>query len=317
MTGLTVILLTGCSEDGLTEQPLKDNAALEQTPNTGAFASATKDASELHATFASNGGEGWTEGDSVWVFTMNSIQHNSYLLSRGAGSSNGVFTRTSGNDNYENGETLYAITSAKYLYGLSATMNGGAQLSITIPNRYRIDEVGAQEDNSRMPVPYWGLATFGSDGKLETTFHGLTALMKIDLTTLPAETRAIVLTTHSYGDLGEQELDGGEEEPLSGTLDTELKEGAKLTSNPIFWSYDTLRVNLTTNGTEQQYRYAYIPVVATTYSNLHVIAVTGDYRFSYAWEGKVLKTFKSNTPFQTNTIVALEPESTGIRTPRM
>ncbi len=316
MAGLAVLLLAGCSEDGLTEQLQNNPTTPEQASNKGTIANAPKDASVLRGTFAANGGEGWTENDSVWIFTTNSMKHNSYLLSQGAGSNNGTFNRTGGDDNYEKGETLYALTSPKYLYGFSATMDGGAQVTITIPSRYKISDVGAREGSSRMPVPYWGLATFGSDGKLTATFKGLTALLKVDLTTLPSDTRAIVLTTHRYGDLGEAELPEGDEEPLSGTLDTELTEGAKLVSNPIFWAYDTLRVNLSTE-TAAQYRYAFIPVVATSYTNLHVIAVTGDYRSPYYWEGKLLKTFKSNVPFQTNTIVALEPESTGIRTPRM
>lgn len=316
MAGLAVVLLAGCSEDGLTEQ-LQDNpTSPEHAPNTGAISHAPKDASVLRATFAANGGEGWTEGDSVWIFTPSSMLYNRYLLSQGAGSSNGTFYRTGGDNNYENGETLYALTSPRYLYSFSTTMDGAAQVSVTIPSLYKISDVGAKEGSSRMPVPYWGLATFGSDGKLTATFKGLTALLKVDLTTLPADTRAIVLTTHSYGDLGEVELPEGDEEPLSGTLDTELTEGAKLASNPIFWAYDTLRVNLSTE-TAAQYRYAFIPVVATSFTNLHVIAVTGDYRYSYYWEGKLLKTYKPNTPFQPNTIVALEPESTGIRTPRM
>lgn len=323
MAGLAVVLLAGCSEDGLTEQLQNNPTSPEQAPNTGAIAHAPKDASVLRATFAANGGEGWAEGDSVWIFTPNSMLHNSYLLSQGAGSGNGTFYRTGGDNNYEKGETLYALTSPRYLYGFSTTTDGGAQVSITIPNRYKISDVGAPEGSSRMPVPYWGTATFGSDGKLEATFSGLTALLKVDLTTLPTDTRAIILTTHSDIYLGDDVLEDGDWEPLSGTFDTRLTEGAKLTSNPdIFQTFDTLRVNLTPQEAEQ-YRYVYIPVVAASYTNLHVIAVQGDPVYnSYwgaiqKWEGKLLKTFKPNTPFQPNTIVALEPESTGIRTPRM
>ena len=323
MAGLAVMLLAGCSEDGLTEQLQNNPTTPEQAPNKGAIAHAPKDASVLRATFANGGEEGWYEGDSIWIYTLQSVKHNSYQLTQGAGKANGVFTRTGGTDNYENGETLYALTSPKYIYGFAASTNNGAQVSVTIPNRYRISDVGAPEGSSRMPVPYWGTATFGSDGKLEATFYGLTALLKVDLTTLPTDTRAIVLTTHSDIYLGDDVLDGGDWEPLSGTFDTELTEGAKLTSNPdIFQTYDTLRVNLTPQETEQ-YRYVYIPVVAASYSNLHVIAVQGDPVYnSYwgaiqKWEGKLLKTYKSNTPFQPNTIVAVEPESTAIITPRI
>lgn len=317
MTGIAVFVLTGCSNDGLPEKTIIEATSNPGATSTEAIARAAKNAAELSARFANNSGEGWFEEDSVWIYTLNSMNHNSYLLSEGAGSGNATFTRTSGTDNYENSGTLYALTSAKYLYGFSATMDGNAQVSVTIPNRYKVSDVGAPEGCSRRPVPYWGIVTFGDDGKLQTAFQGLTSLLKIDLSILPADTRAVVLTTHSYTEFGDgTELDEGDEEPLSGTFDTVLSEGAKLASNPIFYSYDTLRVNLTTGGIEQ-YRHLYLPVVAASYKNLHVIAVTGDYRFPYLWDGKLLKTYKPNSPFPVNTIVALEPESTGIKTPKM
>ncbi len=58
-------------------------------------------------------------------------------------------------------------------------------------------------------------------------------------------------------------------------------------------------------------------MVAAAYRALHVIAVTGDSRYPYMWQGRVLKTYRQDSPFRPNTIVALEPESTGIRTPRI
>ena len=58
-------------------------------------------------------------------------------------------------------------------------------------------------------------------------------------------------------------------------------------------------------------------MVAASYQALHVIAVTGDSRYAYEWQGRVLKTFGQDTPFSPNTIVALEPETTAIHTPRI
>ena len=318
MMSLAVMLLAGCTSDGLPEQTLNEESKNSEASTTSTVVRrANKDASVLRGSFANGGGEGWNEGDSVCTYTLQSMQHNSYLLSQGAGSANATFTRTAGSNNYENDDMLYALTSIKYLYGFGATVDGNAQVSVTIPNRFKLSDVGAPEGSSRMPIPYWGVATFGEDGKLEASFQGLTALLKIDLATLPADTRAVVLTTHSYGEFGDgTELEEGDEETLSGTLDAILQEGAKLESNPIFYAYDTLRVNLNTDDWTQ-YRHIYVPVVAASYTNLHVIAVTGDYRFAYAWDGQLLKTFKSNTPFQPNTIVALEPQSTAIITPRM
>ena len=318
MMSLSVILLAGCSEDELTEKSLTDNSTSEPAQATGSVKRASKDASVLRGTLAAGGGEGWYESDSVWIYTLSSMKHNSYLLTQGAGSANALFTRTGGTDNYEDSGTLYALTSPKYLYGFSSLGQSGAKVSVTIPKSYEISEVGAPEGCSRMPLPYWAIANFAEDGKLEATFKAMTSIMKIDISKLPSDTRAIVLTTHSYTYLGDLDLDAGAEEPLSGTFDTEMVEGAKLTTNPmIFNTYDTLRVNLTTDEAAGQYRHVYLPVVCASYSNLHVIAVTGDQAFPYAWEGKLLKTFKSNTPFQLNAIVAVEPESTGIRTPRM
>lgn len=195
-------------------------------------------------------------------------------------------------------------------------MQGGAMLTLTIPNRYKAEDVGAQEGQSRMPVPFWGTAAFGSDGSLETEMNGLTALLRVDVSTLPADARALVLTSHYYTDLegAETAPEEGDGEPLSGTFDAVLEPGAQLAPNEIFYSYDTLRVNL---SGASAYRHLYIPVVAAAYRALHVIAVTGDSRYPYAWQGRVLKTYRQDSPFRPNTIVALEPESTGIRTPRI
>ena len=212
---------------------------------------------------------------------------------------------------------IFALTSIDRIYSFSATVKGEAKVSVTIPQQYDIAEVGAPEGGSRMPVPYWGAVNFGEDGKLETTFQGMTALLKIDAATLPEGTTAVVLTTKRDGYLGADELEPGQGEPLSGTFDTELKEGASVAPNRIFRSYDVLRVNLDTYGEDiEQYRYLFIPVIAGSYAKLHVLAITEEIGEGY-WEGKVLKTFNANNPFYPNTIVAVEQQSTAIHTPRI
>ena len=316
LLGFIFVHLGGCSddEDRLTFKEPSDisiQTTVSETP-----ARAAKDATILKGTFRGTGGEGWTDRDSVRIYRLESMLHNSYLLSSGSGTANATFDRIKGNDNYADGGTLYAITSCKYLYGIAATPEGKAMLTATIPKRYDINEIGAPEGSSRMPVPFWGIASFGSNGNLEATFSGLTALLRLSLADLPAGTRAIVLTTHTYTDLiGEGTPEDGDGEPLSGTFDTILEEGARLAANPIFYSYDTLRVNLGENAS--QYKNLYIPVVAGSYTALNVIAVTGDTRYAYEWQGKVLKVFRKDTPFRENTIVPYEPESTGIWRPRM
>ena len=320
LAGLLMHLLTGCTENSdQLAQALEDTTAqptaLSAHNEKGSTTATGNDASALRGTLG-NGAEGWAEGDDISIYTLQSMKHNSYLLSSGAGNGVATFSRVSGTDDYADGGTLYAVTSSKYLYGFSATMDKRAQLSVTIPKVYDADEVGAPEGCSRMPVPFWGIASFGSNGNLEATFSGLTALLRISVADLPAGTRAVVLTTHTYTDLiGEGKPEDGDGEPLSGTFDTILEEGARLAANPIFYSYDTLRVNLGDNA--GQYKNLYVPVVAGSYSALNLIAVTGDTRYAYEWQGKVLKVFRKDTPFRENTIVPYEPESTGIRTPRI
>lgn len=324
--GLAVLLLAGCSED-VKDDILVDPTIPESPVDNSSLNRAAKDVSVLRGTFVNGASEGWHEDDEVCVYTLQSLKHNTYELASGAGTANAVFTLSSGSEEFEDAGKLYALTSCKYLYGLSAAMDGNAKVTVTIPSQYGIDEVGASEGCSRMPVPCWGTATFGTDGKLETTFQGMTALLKIDTTKLPEGTHAVVLTTKSDGYLGADALEPGEGEPLSGTFDTELKEGAKLATNPIFIAYDTLRVNLFSNmydDPEIKYRHIYIPVVAKTYAKLHVLAITGDadsrvvrHNRPHHWEGKVLGTFNATNPFYPNTIVVLEPQSTAIHTPRM
>ena len=318
MMGLAVFLLTGCSEDSkqdsFVEQPIPESPS-DNSPVV--HRAAPKDASVLRATFANGAGEGWNENDKVAVYSLKSVFYNTYELTSGAGTASAVFTRNTGEENYEDGGAIFALTSIDRIYSFSATVKGDAKVSVTIPQQYDIAEVGAPEGGSRMPVPYWGAVNFGEDGKLETTFQGMTALLKIDAATLPEGTTAVVLTTKRDGYLGADELEPGQGEPLSGTFDTELKEGASVAPNRIFRSYDVLRVNLDTYGEDiEQYRYLFIPVIAGSYAKLHVLAITDEISEGY-WEGKVLKTFNANNPFYPNTIVAVEQQSTAIHTPRI
>ena len=124
----------------------------------------------------------------------------------------------------------------------------------------------------------------------------------------------MVLTSTYYPvRLNGEVLDGeGEGEPLSGTFEAVLSPGARLTANTdLFYAYDSLRVNV---DAEDAHRNLYIPVVSPSYEQLHVIAVSGDVKGAYRWEGTLLKTFTSSTVFNNNTTVSLQTD-TGIRTP--
>ena len=305
------VLLADC-----TNNDQQETFPVVKTPETNfdsRIVRAANDVTQLRGIISTSGSEGWMADDSIQTYTLRSTKHNTYRLTQGEGGMSALFSRINGTDSYDDGGTVYALTSCKYIYGVSATTNKMAKVSITIPNSYPYDEVAAPDGLLRKPVPYWGIADFASDGKLEASMKGLTALLKLDVASLPDQTRAIILTTHSYADVEDISHEGGGEEPLAGTFNAVLSDGAQLIGNPIFYSYDSLRVNIDIDA--EKYKNLFIPVVANTYNALHVIAVTGDDRFPYSWNGKVLKTFKASTSFKPNTIVSLEPESTGIKSP--
>lgn len=99
---------------------------------------------------------------------------------------------------------------------------------------------------------------------------------------------------------------GGKSEAISGTLNAVLDPSKE--RNDVFLSVDdrlvksdTLRVNLVDDAGNYIYDPAtenqvfYIPIVVGTYENLHVLAVTGDSKYSYTWVGTELKNFKNET----------------------
>lgn len=314
--GLWAFILTGCSDEDHEELVVGNEPSVTanshpwQTQNRVA-----KDVATILGTLTKEY-EGWTESDSIRIYTLQSMKYNTYRLTDGAGTSVGSFTRIRGTYDYENAKELFALTSCSYLYSFSATLDGKAMIAVDIPGSYDVQEVGAAAGCSRRPVPYWGMATFGSNGSLTATLRGLTALMRIDSSLLPEGTKALVLTTHSYCILSDDMLAGGSGEPLSGMFDTQLGEDAVLTGNPIFVNRDTLRVNIGTKAVSAEHRYLYIPIISPSYSCLHVIAVTGDYRYPYTWDGTLLKTFNAAT-FKTNTITDVEWIDTGINLPRI
>lgn len=278
---------------------------------------AVPNAEALVATFNGNNGEGWFDDDSIRIYRLGSMHYNAYRLSDGKGSGSAVFTRFRGNDDYTtSSETLYALTSCKYLYGISATDDGQAKLNVTIPTSLSIGEVGAPDGSTRQPVPYWGTATFGTDGRLTAAFNSMIPLLHIDTSMLPPDTRAVVLTSTYYPVyLNGEMLDDGDGEPVSGTFEALLKQGTRLTANTdFFYTYDSLRVNFDDESPVDLRKNLYIPIASTSYKKLHVIAVTGDIKGGYRWKGSLLKTFTPNTPFDRNIIVPLQ-ESTGIKSP--
>ena len=307
------MLLIACSGDDAASLADDVSTRISSTPTViSGAANATKDPKTLRGTLTATGVEGWMDGDSVSIYRFSSMLHNVYTLSKGAGTPDAIFTLTKGEDKYESEETLYALTNEKYKYSFSPTFNSEPQLAVYVPFHLSLDEVGAPKGYSRMPLPYWATITFGPDGKLEGKFRGLTTLLRLDANELPPNTRAVVLTTSSFL-LGSESYDEGECESLSGTYDCILGDNAKLKENEdgIFTTADTLRVNIGTEGVPESKRYLHIPVVSQNYTCLYIIAVKGDEKKRYRWQGEMIKKYE-NTTFEPNTVVNVEGIVTGI-----
>ena len=93
---------------------------------------------------------------------------------------------------------------------------------------------------------------------------------------------------------------GGKCEAISGTLNATLDasqivagqsyvEGCQLAVDPRLVSYDTLRVDIPSVTEDNVF---YVPIVAGTYKQLDVIAVTQDSKYAYRWGGTLLKSYK-------------------------
>lgn len=281
----TIVLCCGSNEEsGGTEQPIIPDS--------------TRLSGILDNTY-------WTLEDTVSVFCLQSIRQAKYLLSEGEGKPSGEFRLTEDSSiDFLNGK-LYAMTSHRYNYGLSATDDEKPILTTGIPTAYSLDEVVAPSGCTRKPVPYWASVSMGEQGSLSGTFKGLTALLKIRMAGLPTRTKAIVLSTHRYYDLNDEMQYGGYDNRISGTFESVLEENAKLSLNPIFFSYDTIRVNITADYVNKNDDSIYIPIVSESYGKLLVIAVTDDNYRSYKWYGTTLALFEDTT-FLPNTIVEVK-----------
>lgn len=148
---------------------------------------------------ASTWGLVWTKGDQVRVFTLDQLKYNYYALKdASANQPKGEFDIKSGTK--LEGDKKFAITDAQFVYGVSATSDGEARLTYTIPYRWTAQSIDSDEDGvtdvRKFPAPYWGRAEETSDGKINVGFSAMTAFLRIELDKLPAGTKKIVLTTH-------------------------------------------------------------------------------------------------------------------------
>ena len=142
----------------------------------------------------------WTSGDEVRVFTLDQLKYNYYKLKDGsANQPKGEFDVLSAASALT-GDKKYAVTDAQFVYGVSATSDGEARLTYTIPYRWTATSIDSDEDGvvdvRKFPAPYWGRAEETSDGKINVSFSAMTAFLRVELDKLPAGTTKIVLTTH-------------------------------------------------------------------------------------------------------------------------
>ena len=149
-------------------------------------------------------GLGWTTGDEIRVFTVNQLTYNYYELKSGAGTLEGEFSLKKENLKAADivGQNLYAVTDAQFVYGVSATDKGEARLTYTIPYRWSAASTqGTGVDVRKYPAPYWGIATPDDPSLAEGTgmtvgTKALTSFVRVDMASLPANTKYIVFTTH-------------------------------------------------------------------------------------------------------------------------
>ena len=170
-------------------------------------------------------GSGWawafTTGDKLRVFTMQSMEYQSYDLIAGAGTGEGEFKITADSPELPAGKQKYAISDAQFAYAVSPMPDGTPRLTYTIPYKFKALTYGveghADQKVQKLPAPFWGLAETvdkaGSNGGkiLETSLWGLTGFLRIQMDQLPKGTKYLVLTTHGSITKYPDEYGGGTE----------------------------------------------------------------------------------------------------------
>lgn len=239
----------------------------------------------------------WSANDQIQVYKLDNLNYTIYDYQSGAGSETGVFT-TSGNP--QSGNDLYAVTQPQYsetIYGVSADDAGNAVLTATIEKQYEWQTLNVQGGGIGyvVPTPFWGNATIDGSN-INVAFKALTGFMKLDLANVPAETKAIVLTTHEDFSIdgGLTKVNGGSNEPLSGTLRATLNDDAALAVDNRLAKYDEIRIDIPEHAIEKGY-ILYIPVVAQHYDKLFVLAINEDVPANYTWEAEILREFDDFT----------------------
>lgn len=238
----------------------------------------------------------WAPEDQIQVYKLSSLNYSIYNYVSGAGSDTGVFS-TEGEG--VSGSDLYAVTQPQNsgtIYGVSANDAQKAVLTATVEKEYEWETLDADGGTGyKVPTPFWGPATIDGSN-INVDFKALTGFMKLDLANVPSTTEAIVLTTHEDFsiDMGATKINGGSNEPLSGTLSAVLDDDAALQADARLAKYDMIRINIPEHAIAKGY-ILYIPVIAQHYDKLYVLAVSETGRANYTWDAEILREFDDFT----------------------
>jgi hypothetical protein len=277
----------------------------------------------------------FSENELVRVFTLDKLSQDIYKIKSGAGTNDGVFTRTQAT-----GLTgqKYAITEAQMVYGISAAEDGDVikpRLTLTLPREWTPgSETINGTDFQKFPIPNWGAAEVtgeGDDANIKASLKHLTAYLRIQVNELPENTKAIVLTTHGTGqyNMSTQDgfllakhgaaitdtkdwwyakdgdvyknaewIEGGYSEALTGTLNCFL-ESDNEKAKEVVLKIDERLVNhdeMIINLEGNKNQIVYVPIVCGFYKNLHVIAASAiSKNYRYCYAGTELKVFQDQT----------------------
>jgi hypothetical protein len=290
---LAVGALSSCSDELIEKSPLKvkDGDLVATLPLTGDATRVAVVPGTPTTDFV------WSGDDQIQVYKLDNLNYTIYDLTDGAGSETGVFSTTG---EPQNGDDLYAVTQPQFsetIYGVSADDAGNAVLTATIEKQYNWDVLNVQGGGLGyiVPTPFWGNATIDGNN-INVAFKALTGFMKLDLANVPATTKAIVLTTHEDFSIdgGTTKVNGGSNEPLSGTLRATLDDDAALAVDKRLAKYDEIRIDIPEHAIAKGY-ILYIPVVAQHYDKLFVLAVTDDVPANYTWQAEILREFDDFT----------------------
>jgi hypothetical protein len=236
----------------------------------------------------------WSEGDSLAVYTLASTSFYRYTLAGSPGSVTSTFNRQPSTVTFRDGADCYALTATQNIYSVSATESSHMKLSYKLPAEYDARQLSSESGSFLMNVPSWGFLTFDDNGRPSTTLKALTAFLSVDLSKVPEDTRSILVTTHNSIRLNDVDVAGGAGEPLAGTFDCILEDGAALTTGSLFRYNDVIQVVLNEYSYDKKWQALgrlFIPIVVGNYQKVQVVALSEQYYFDYDWHGTLLATF--------------------------